>query len=49
MVILLEEYTEADQHSIGDSEEALGRMLGTLRFWFTKDLVRMPHRSPARF
>ncbi|KAB2576318.1 putative oxysterol binding protein [Lasiodiplodia theobromae] len=24
--------------AIGDSEEALGRMLGTLRFWFTKDL-----------
>lgn len=24
--------------SIGDSDEALGRMLGTLRFWFTKDL-----------
>ncbi|KAF2501013.1 hypothetical protein BU16DRAFT_522072 [Lophium mytilinum] len=24
--------------SIGDSEDALGRMLGTLRFWFTKDL-----------
>ncbi|OCK78272.1 hypothetical protein K432DRAFT_357070 [Lepidopterella palustris CBS 459.81] len=24
--------------SIGDSEEPLGRMLGTLRFWFTKDL-----------
>lgn len=24
--------------SIGDSEEPLGRMLGSLRFWFTKDL-----------
>ncbi|KAF1988184.1 oxysterol-binding protein-like protein [Aulographum hederae CBS 113979] len=24
--------------SIGDSEEPLGRMLGALRFWFTKDL-----------
>ncbi|KAK7542848.1 oxysterol-binding protein-like protein [Phyllosticta citribraziliensis] len=24
--------------SIGDSEDPLGRMLGTLRFWFTKDL-----------
>lgn len=24
--------------SIGDSDEPLGRMLGTLRFWFTKDL-----------
>jgi len=24
--------------SIGDSDEDLGRMLGTLRFWFTKDL-----------
>ncbi|KAF2641239.1 hypothetical protein P280DRAFT_517447 [Massarina eburnea CBS 473.64] len=24
--------------SIGDSDEALGRMLGILRFWFTKDL-----------
>ncbi|KAF2175920.1 oxysterol-binding protein-like protein [Zopfia rhizophila CBS 207.26] len=24
--------------SIGDSDEALGRILGTLRFWFTKDL-----------
>ncbi|KAL0259895.1 hypothetical protein SLS55_005636 [Diplodia seriata] len=24
--------------AIGDSEDALGRMLGTLRFWFTKDL-----------
>ncbi|KAF2869040.1 oxysterol-binding protein-like protein [Massariosphaeria phaeospora] len=24
--------------SIGDSDEALGRMLGALRFWFTKDL-----------
>ena len=26
--------------SIGDSEDDLGRMLGALRFWFTKDLVR---------
>lgn len=25
--------------AIGDSDEPLGRMLGTLRFWFTKDLV----------
>jgi hypothetical protein len=25
--------------SIGDSEDPVGRMLGTLRFWFTKDLV----------
>ena len=25
--------------SIGDSEDALGRMLAVLRFWFTKDLV----------
>ncbi|KAF2466647.1 oxysterol-binding protein-like protein [Lindgomyces ingoldianus] len=24
--------------SIGDSDESLGRMLGTLRFWFSKDL-----------
>ncbi|QDS77898.1 hypothetical protein FKW77_000616 [Venturia effusa] len=24
--------------SIGDSEDPVGRMLGTLRFWFTKDL-----------
>lgn len=28
--------------SIGDSEDPVGRMLGTLRFWFTKDLVRKP-------
>ena len=27
--------------SIGDSDEPLGRMLGTLRFWFSKDLVRL--------
>jgi len=26
--------------SIGDSQDPLGRMLGCLRFWFTKDLVR---------
>ncbi len=26
-------------YSIGDSDEPLGRMLGVLRFWFTKDLV----------
>lgn len=32
-------FAVADQISIGDSDEALGRMLGTLRFWFTKDLV----------
>jgi hypothetical protein len=30
----------ADGRSIGDSDEDLGRMLGCLRFWFTKDLVR---------
>lgn len=34
------ERTVAKQRSIGDSDEPLGRMLGTLRFWFTKDLVR---------
>ncbi|KAL9615567.1 MAG: hypothetical protein Q9167_000080 [Letrouitia subvulpina] len=27
------------QGSIGDSEDALGRMLAVLRFWFTKDLI----------
>ncbi|KAI2476092.1 oxysterol binding protein [Pyrenophora tritici-repentis] len=27
-----------DSRSIGDSDDDLGRMLGTLRFWFTKDL-----------
>ncbi|KAL8960670.1 MAG: hypothetical protein Q9193_002667 [Seirophora villosa] len=27
--------------SIGDSNDALGRMLAVLRFWFTKDLVSM--------
>jgi len=27
------------QQSVGDSDEPLGRMLGALRFWFTKDLV----------
>ena len=26
-------------YSIGDPEDALGRMLAVLRFWFTKDLV----------
>lgn len=25
--------------SIGDSDDELGRFLGVLRFWFTKDLV----------
>ena len=25
--------------SIGDSDDELGRLLGCLRFWFTKDLV----------
>ena len=25
--------------SIGDSDDALGRMLAVIRFWFTKDLV----------
>ena len=25
--------------AIGDSQDELGRMLGCLRFWFTKDLV----------
>lgn len=25
--------------SIGDAEDELGRFLGVLRFWFTKDLV----------
>ena len=25
--------------SIGDSDDALGRMLAVVRFWFTKDLV----------
>jgi len=29
----------ADWCSIGDSDDDLGRMLGCLRFWFTKDLV----------
>jgi hypothetical protein len=24
---------------MGDSEDPVGRMLGVLRFWFTKDLV----------
>lgn len=28
-----------ERYSIGDSEDALGRMLAVLRFWFTKDLV----------
>ena len=27
--------------SIGDSDDSLGRMLAALRFWFTKDLVRL--------
>jgi len=27
--------------AIGDSDDPVGRMLGCLRFWFTKDLVRM--------
>ena len=27
--------------SIGDSDDDLGRMLAVLRFWFTKDLVRL--------
>ena len=28
------------KYSISDSDVPLGRMLGALRFWFTKDLVR---------
>lgn len=32
----------ADIPSIGKSDDELGRMLEVLRFWFTKDLVRMP-------
>lgn len=31
-------------YSIGDSEDQVGRMLGVLRFWFTKDLVRPIYR-----
>ena len=27
--------------SIGDSDTDIGRMLEVLRFWFTKDLVRV--------
>ncbi|KAK3628787.1 hypothetical protein LTR56_018406 [Elasticomyces elasticus] len=33
--------------SIGDSEEALGRMLACLRFWFTKDL-KYVHGKPCK-
>lgn len=33
--------------AIGDSEEALGRMLGCLRFWFTKDL-KYVHGKPCK-
>lgn len=28
-----------ERNSISDPEDALGRMLAVLRFWFTKDLV----------
>lgn len=28
-----------DFGSMADSEDSVGRMLGVLRFWFTKDLV----------
>jgi oxysterol-binding protein-related protein 9/10/11 len=33
--------------SVGDSEDALGRMLGVLRFWFTKDL-KYVHGKPCK-
>ena len=33
--------------AIGDSEDALGRMLGCLRFWFTKDL-KYVHGKPCK-
>nr|POE48884.1 oxysterol-binding protein-like protein 1 [Quercus suber] len=33
--------------AIGDSEEPLGRMLGCLRFWFTKDL-KYVHGKPCK-
>ncbi|KAK5135034.1 hypothetical protein LTR08_005694 [Meristemomyces frigidus] len=33
--------------AIGDSEEDLGRMLGCLRFWFTKDL-KYVHGKPCK-
>jgi hypothetical protein len=36
----LDRHGRANRYSIGDSDEPLGRMLGTLRFWFSKDLVR---------
>lgn len=31
--------------AIGDSDDPVGRMLGCLRFWFTKDLVRKRRAS----
>ncbi|KAF2768521.1 hypothetical protein EJ03DRAFT_328182 [Teratosphaeria nubilosa] len=33
--------------AIGDSDDALGRMLGVLRFWFTKDL-KYVHGKPCK-
>lgn len=33
--------------AIGDSDDALGRMLGCLRFWFTKDL-KYVHGKPCK-
>ena len=32
-------HTLTSSDSIGDSDDALGRMLAVIRFWFTKDLV----------
>ena len=40
-------HTHTDLRSIGDSDDDLGRMLGTLRFWFTKDLVRGTYTDPS--
>ena len=34
--------------SIGDSDDELGRMLGVLRFWFTKDLVGFRRSSSLK-
>lgn len=45
----LEDLTElADRNSIGKSDDDLGRMLEVLRFWFTKDLVRLRARKLTR-
>jgi hypothetical protein len=35
-------------HSIGRSDDDVGRMLEVLRFWFTKDLVWLPPASSNR-